>query len=254
MLRPGLCSVTYRELTPAEVIDLARDAGLECIEWAGDVHVPAGDVAGAASVRGATEAAGLAVASYGSYLDFLGSEEEFALAAAGVVSAAAALGAPRIRVWAGRTGSAEADSQLRDLVVARIRHVADLTRPLGIDLGLEFHGHTLTDEVGSTLRLLEEVGRANVLTYWQPHQGMPSADALSTLRRVLERTSTIHAFSWWPMAERLELAERADLWRGAVEILAAAGGDHDVLLEFVPDDDPSLLASEAATLREWLHP
>ncbi len=252
MLRPGLCSVTYRALAPVEVIGLARDAGLECIEWAGDVHVPPGDATGAAAVREATEAAGLAVASYGSYLDFLGTRDEFAQAVAGVVTSAEALAAPRIRVWAGRTGSADASAAQRAQVVARIQYVADLAAPLGIDLGLEFHGGTLTDEVGSTERLLTEIDRENVLTYWQPHQGMPTAGALETLRRVLDRTSTVHVFSWWPMAERLELAERAGLWREAFGILTAGGGDHDVLLEFVPDDDPSLLASEAATLRELL--
>src|SRR5699024_1218075 len=119
----------------------------------------------------------------------------------------------------------------------------------GLDVGLEFHGRTLTDEIGSTLRLLEEIDRRSVLSYWQPHQDMPAPEALDTLRRVLPRTSTIHVFSWWPGHERLPLAERAELWREAFALLAAEGSDRDALLEFVPGDDPAVLRREADTLR-----
>ena len=166
-----------------------------------------------------------------------------------VIAAARALGAPRIRVWATRTGSAETSAEDRAVTVGRIRELADRVAAHGLELGLEFHGGTLTDEIGSTLRLLDEVGRTNVLTYWQPHQDMPVEPALDTLRRALPRTSTIHVFSWWPGHERLPLAERSDLWEPAFAILAANGADRDALLEFVPGDDPALLPREADTLR-----
>ncbi|ASK65627.1 sugar phosphate isomerase [Brachybacterium avium] len=252
MIRPGLCSVTFRELDVARIVELSADAGLACVEWAGDAHVPPGDVAAAEHARTLTEGAGLAVASYGSYLRFEGSDEEFAAQAAGVLTAARALGAPRIRVWAGRTGSAEASAAERAQIIARIRRFADDTAAHGIDLGLEFHGRTLTDEITSTLRLLQEIDHDRVLSYWQPHQGMSDGDALETLRQVLPRTSTIHVFSWWPMHERLPLAERAPLWREAFGILAAEGSDRDALLEFVPQDDPGMLAREAESLRELI--
>ncbi|MGO3210135.1 MAG: sugar phosphate isomerase/epimerase family protein, partial [Brachybacterium sp.] len=114
------------------------------------------------------------------------------------------------------------------------------------------NGRTLTDEIGSTLRLLEEIDRATVLSYWQPHQGMATPEALETLREVLPRTSTIHVFSWWPTNERLPLSQRAELWRDAFAILATEGSDRDALLEFVPADDPSLLGREADTLRQLI--
>ena len=252
MIRPGLCSVTFRELDAERVVELAAEAGLACVEWAGDVHVPPGDTAAAERARSLTESAGLAVASYGSYLRFDGTDEEFAAESEAVLAAARALGAPRIRVWAGRTGSAETPAAERSRIAARIREVAQAAGAHGIDLGLEFHGGTLTDEIGSTLRLLEEIGHDRVLSYWQPHQGMPEGDALHTLRQVLPRTSTIHVFSWWPRHERLPLTDRAALWRVVFTVLAAEGSDRDALLEFVPGDDPSVLAREALSLRELI--
>ncbi|MEZ5208343.1 MAG: hypothetical protein R2690_15535 [Acidimicrobiales bacterium] len=65
---PGLCSVTFRALAVPAVVDLAAEAGLEAIEWGGDVHVPPGDVRRAAAAAQATLATGLRVGSYGSYL------------------------------------------------------------------------------------------------------------------------------------------------------------------------------------------
>ena len=65
-MRLGMCSVTLRALPVDAVLRVAVDAGLACVEWGGDVHVPCGDLAAADRVRALTAAAGLAVASYGS--------------------------------------------------------------------------------------------------------------------------------------------------------------------------------------------
>lgn len=249
MIRPGLCSVTFRDLDVPAVVDHARAAGLECLEWAGDVHVPPGDLTAARTARVLTEQAGLAVASYGSYLRFVGADEEVRAEGEAVIAAARALGAPRIRVWASRTGSADATAEERALIVRRIREFAERAAAHGIGVGLEFHGRTLTDEIGSTLRLLDEIDHPAVRSYWQPHQDMPDGEALSTLRRVLPRTSTIHVFSWWPGHERLALSERSELWEQVFTVLAAQGEDRDALLEFVPGDDPALLRRETDTLR-----
>lgn len=254
MIRPGLCSVTLRALGAPAVVRLAAEAGLECLEWAGDAHVPPGDLAAARRARELTEQAGLAVASYGSYLRFEGADEKVRAEGGAVLAAARELGAPRIRVWAGSTGSADVPAPERARIARRLQEFADLAGAHDIEVGLEFHGRTLTDEISSTLRLLGEVDRANLRSYWQPPQGMPEAEALETLRRALPHLSTLHVFSWWPRSERLPLSARAELWRQAFAMVAAAGGEHDALLEFVPEDDPSLLRSETATLRELLPP
>jgi hypothetical protein len=44
MIRTGLVSVTFRQLSAEEIIKLVVCAGLEGIEWGGDIHVPHGDL------------------------------------------------------------------------------------------------------------------------------------------------------------------------------------------------------------------
>jgi sugar phosphate isomerase/epimerase len=40
MIHTALASVTFRHLTFEEIIELVRKAGLDGIEWGGDIHVP----------------------------------------------------------------------------------------------------------------------------------------------------------------------------------------------------------------------
>src|SRR5207249_324086 len=110
-----------RKLSPAEIISLTQRAGLRSIEWGGDIHVPAGNLACAADVRRQTEDAGLSVSAYGSYYR-VGQTEPFEP----VLESAVALGAPTIRVWAGNIASSQADPQYRALVIRESRRIATL--------------------------------------------------------------------------------------------------------------------------------
>ena len=109
----GLVSVTYRRLPAEAVVRLAKDAGLACIEWGSDVHVPETDPAGARRVGEFTRAVGLSVASYGTYYR-LGQGQDFSA----YLTAAEALGAPSLRLWAGTRGSDAVDAATRRLWTA----------------------------------------------------------------------------------------------------------------------------------------
>ena len=248
-LRPGLCSVTLRAQPPAAVVRLAADAGLACVEWGGDVHVPPGEPGTAEAVRASTERAGLAVSGYGSYFRATAPD---AAEIDRVVATAVRLGAPRIRIWAGTVGSATATPADRAAVAEAAGRLVDRAAEHAITVAFEFHGGTLTDDPASTLRLLRAVDRPTVGSYWQPPNGRPDAEALAGLATVLDQVMAVHVFSWWPDSQRLPLAARAPLWRAAFATLRQARRPLDALLEFVPDDDPTLLAGEAATLRDLL--
>ncbi|MFJ4877169.1 sugar phosphate isomerase/epimerase family protein [Streptomyces sp. NPDC088745] len=240
----GLCSVTFRRLPAAEVAGCAARAGLEAVEWGADVHAPPGEPATVRAVREATDRHGLVCCSYGSY--FRASPGEAAGFPA-VARAAVLLGAPRIRVWAGGTGSAATAPDARRTTAAGLREAARIAADHGLELATEFHMGTLTDTVASTVRLLDEVGADNVRTYWQPPLDTPDEEALAGLAELGDRVTAVHVFSWWPGNSRLPLAAREDLWSAALRRVNGRG--IEALLEFVPGDDPAVLAREAATLR-----
>lgn len=231
--------MTLRAQSPVDVVRIAAAAGLQSIEWGGDVHVPPGDKRAAETARQATADAGLSVASYGSYyragVDPPGSVGP-------IVEAAVAIGAPRIRIWAGKVGSAAATETDWVGVIAGAQVMREAADPAGIEVAFEFHGGTLTDDPAATARLATAAG---VGTYWQPPVGLADDDALDGLRTVREHVRALHVFAWWPTTERLPLAHRESLWRKAFALVPAT----DALLEFVPGDDPATIATEAASLR-----
>lgn len=241
----GLCSVTLRKLPVRDVAAAAGAAGLDVVEWGADVHAPVGDPGKIALARDAAAEHGLLSCSYGSYFRAgpqPGREFEE------VARAASLLGACRVRVWAGTVASGDASSDIRCGVTAALTDAADIAADHGLQLALEYHGGTLTDSPSSTLSLLDDIGRENVSTYWQPPVGMSDGDALADLHMVLERVSALHVFSWWPRHERHPLSSRADLWRRVFALFRSVGRPVDALLEFVPDDDPTVLHREAVTL------
>ncbi|MCF3138453.1 sugar phosphate isomerase/epimerase [Paenarthrobacter sp. AR 02] len=240
-LTPGICSVTLRAHGIDDVVRVSAEAGLAGIEWGTDVHVS--DTESAAHAKRATEDAGLRVLSLGSYYR-CGAFGDFGRA----LDLATALGAPRIRVWAGELGSEGAGPEHWDSVVTDTQRIADLGAERGVTIAFEYHGNTLTDSPGTTLELLNRVNHANVGTYWQPAVGLSDQQALDSLHQVLPHVVGVHCFSWGPEAERFPLRNRKLLWQTVTDVLRGNGKDMDIMLEFVEDDLPENVLNDAAFL------
>lgn len=256
MLFGGLVSITFRKLTPREIVGWVAQSGLTGIEWGGDVYVPHGDLAQARRVAELTVGAGLTVAAYGSYYR-AGASEAAGLAFGRVLETAAALAAPTVRVWAGDRGSAEMDASQRAAVVADLRRIAGLAGAAGVTVSLEFHRGTLTDTNDSAARLLAEVAHPNLRAYWQPPVAAAPAYCLAGLRALVPALTNVHAFHWLadsPTAAvaRRPLAEGAAVWRPYLAEVAATGRDHFVLIEFVRDETPEQFLEDAQALQTWL--
>lgn len=238
-LVPGLVSVTFRQLAPDEIIALVVAHGLRAVEWGGDVHVPVGDLVVAREVGRRCVDAGIAVEAYGSYYRGTG---DFGP----VLETALALGASRVRVWAGELGSGDETDRVG--VVDGLRRAGELAAGAGVELAVEYHAGTLTDTLSSALELFAAVPALKA--YWQPPVGSSLQDALAAVPALAPVTA--HVFSWDDSGRRLPLADRADLWRPVLASLATLPGTRYALLEFVRDDHPRAFAEDAAVLRGWL--
>jgi len=247
MIRPGLVSITFRDLDPGRIIDLVKEAGLDGIEWGGDIHVPHGDVRRAHEVAALTCDAGLRVAAYGSYYE-AGEDEPGSTDFESVLATARALSAPCIRIWAGNRGSGDADPAYRKIVRDDVRRVTDLSAEKGIRIALEWHTGTLTDVLSSARDLLDDLPHPNLTTLWQPTPGRTQDRCLDEIAALKDRLSNLHVYHWRNRHERCSLADGADSWR---KYFQAASGSEDryALLEFVPDDSPEEFLKDARTLR-----
>jgi len=249
-VKTGLTSITFRNLSPAEIVRLVAEAGLDGIEWGGDVHVPPGDRETAREVRKMSEDTGITVSSYGSYYR-LGQEEPGVFDR--ILETAEALAAPTIRVWAGDRGSAEAKPEYRLRIVEESRAIAEQALGAGMVVAFEFHGHTLTDTNASAFRLMQEVAHDNIRTYWQQMIGASVEERLEGLKMLMPWLDNIHCFHWvGPECERRALVEGGNEWSGYLSEAARSGWNGYVLLEYVKDDCPEAFREDAAALKRLI--
>lgn len=249
----GLVSVTFRKLSPAEIVEIVREACLESIEWGGDIHVPPGDIARAGEVAAMTRDAGLRTAAYGSYYR-LGISEEDGMSFESVLATALTLGAPLIRVWAGRRGSDAVREAEKSRVWRDGLRVAEMAAATGLKIGIEFHANTLHDTPAAARELLGKLDHPNIFSLWQPLPTLPAEDREESLATVLPRLCHVHVYHFPPDSpfRLLPLAEGADCWRRWMCRIEEVKGRVPALLEFVRDDAVEQYRADALALREIL--
>lgn len=253
MYQAGLVSITFRQLKPEAIVKLVQESGLTGIEWGGDVHVPHGELMTAREVAKMTADHGLKVAAYGSYYRLNQSESE-GLSFDTVLKTAVSLGAPSIRVWAGRKASADADDAHWTRVVEESLRIAEMAAKENIEIAYEYHCNTLTDTPESTARLLDAAQHPNLFTLWQPTNGETTEYCLDALEQVLPRLHNLHVFHWWPDTKtRHPLKEGEEPWARYLEKSKdSPRKDRYCLLEFVKDNLPEQFLADAKALKNWL--
>jgi sugar phosphate isomerase/epimerase len=258
--------VTFRQLEPATIVDVCVGAGLDGIEWGGDVHAPPGDPTHAGRLRQHCFDNGIEIASYGSYACALTEAGDRTPTSLGphdfdaALETALALGAPSIRVWPGSRPSAATDDRGRDRVITQLRTWAEQASEVGVSVSVEHHRDTLTDTAESAGRLQREVDHPNLYAYWQAADYFDDAGPdhlaeLTALRQLLPDLSHLHVFWYRNWFDRWPLADGAVLWPAALALTTETGRwphDRYALLEFVRDDNPASLREDADALRTWL--
>lgn len=243
----GLTSVTFRHLSPSEIIRLAQKANMDGIEWGGDIHVPAGDKPTAKIVKEQTMHAGLQVFSYGSYYR-LSENARWRAALEPVLQSAAALGAPVVRIWAGELGSAQTTPHLREKLLHNLCESCKMAQDYGLSLALEYHRNTLTDTAESTLHLLQQANCKNLSTYWQTNPDLLTEAHIQEITLLLPYISNIHVFNWGKGDIRLPLKSGLENWKKYFSLLNCKARNY--IMEFVRNDSAGQFLEDAALLKD----
>lgn len=251
MIKAGLCSVSFKQKTPREVVELTLKAGLCGIEWIGNVHVPAGDVSNARKVGELTRNAGLEIAAYGSIFR-LGTGDDIVPH----LESAVALGAREMRIWAGTSGkpSAEYTTEERLALVCEAKAASHKASEFGISLSTECHDGSLTDCLRSQLLFLNEVNRPNFRTYWQELLNLPENEQIPSLSAVRDsgKLTNIHVYQYKVFdggRERQLISAGFDKWKERFELFKNDTSVRYALLEFVKDNSEESFLDDAKTLR-----
>lgn len=250
MLKAGLVSKTFQHKSINEVLLLCQKAGLKGIEWSENAHISAGDPAGAEELRRKTEAAGLSVAGYGSYFR-LGTEEDPEAAFAKSLLSAEALGAPYIRIWAGRKPSCEVSKQEMHKLAEEAHRISAMAASKGILVALEWHRNTLTDTNESAMAFLDAANHPNLQCLWQPTCALNMEERCAGIDLLEDRgiLLNLHVYYWPEQNLRRPLREGEDLWRTYLSHVHSEE-DRYALLEFVMDNSEAQFLEDATVLHD----
>ncbi len=243
----GICSVSFRNLQPEEIINATADAGLVGIEWGSDVHIPPGAIKKAKYITALMKEKGMKNLSYGTYfgvdqLEFEKLED--------YLKTAQALETDIVRIWApSKSRSAMSDSEY-SLYVDFMQKVADKAASYGITVCFECHCGTLVENPCDALQYLKDIDRKNVKMYWQPNQYVDCEKNLQSANMLSEYIVNVHVFHWKGQ-ERFPLSSGLEEWSRYKKVLDTdAEQQRSFLLEFMHDDSLGSLKASADTLHQ----
>lgn len=247
-MKTSLVSVTFRKKSLEEVVSLAKAAGLDAIEWGGDVHVLPTDPAAAAKALKLCEENGLEISAYGSYFGKL-PEHDFA----SVLETALALKTDVIRIWAGWgfRHSSECSPENRAIFTANIKKAVEMAAAKGVKVATEFHPNTLTDDIDSALQLLADV--PGLYTYWQPRYTQSIEACLSDIRRLGKKCINVHIFQRNAENKKAPLAEGKEKWAACLSEIKAVTDARSVGIEFVMGDTEEQFFADAEVTKELVN-
>ena len=242
MFTPGLVSISFRSLTPEDILQNMVKAELFAVEWGSDVHAPAEDIPRLRKIAALQKQYGITCCSYGTYFKF-GQNDVAELEQ--YFAAAKILGADILRLWCGTRSYLDYTASEKAELFAQCRKAAAMAEAHGMTLCMECHPKTFTDELQGALELMDAVNHPNFRMYWQPNQHKPEAEKVAYATAIAPYTTHLHVFQWQEK-EKFPLETGKENWK---TYLSAFSGHHYLLLEFMPDNDPASLPREAETLR-----
>lgn len=161
-LKIGVASVTFRNKTVSEVVEIAKNAEVSYIEWGADVHVKTAEDAKAA--KELCDANGIKISSYGSYYR-VGSHDKENWEQ--ICKNAEIMGASSVRVWLGSKDSEETSEDEYRNLLEDLTHICEVAEKYNLLVCPECHDNTFNNNTSAVIRLKKELNKENFRTYFQ---------------------------------------------------------------------------------------
>lgn len=238
--KSGLCSISFRDLTPTEIIENMKEVGLSYIEWGSDVHAP---IEKAEEISILQKQHNIVCCSYGTYFVLgdtpLSELEKY-------IGAAKILETDILRLWCGTKNSEDYTEFEKTQLFEECKSAAKIAEQYGVVLCMECHNNTYTNSKESALELMKAINNDCFKMYWQPNQFKSENENYEYARLLSQYVVNIHIFNWEEQ-NRYPLSEAKITWQ---RYLTCFDRNQMLLLEFMPDDKIESLSSETEALKE----
>ncbi len=182
----GLCSVTFRKLSAAKVVEIAKKAGIGYIEWGGDIHVT--NTEEARIVKSVCDNEGIKICSYGSYYRVgCGDKNKWEE----ICRIAKAMGAASVRVWLGDKNSEDASQADYNRILGDLKHICTVAKKYNLLVCPECHDNTYNNNTDAFLKILNDVKADNFKTYFQSRYFRYDYD-IDRIERTFDHIENVH--------------------------------------------------------------
>lgn len=161
-LKIGVASVTFRNKTPEEIVEIAKKAGVSFIEWGADVHVKTFD--DAEKVKKLCDENNIKISSYGSYYRVGSNKKEDWES---ICKNAHVMGARSIRVWLGNKDSEKTTEEEYANFLSDLEFMCDKAGEYNLLVCPECHDNTFNNNTDAIIRLKNDLKKDNFKTYFQ---------------------------------------------------------------------------------------
>lgn len=237
----GIVSVSFRKHTPREILQTAKNAGLECVEWGSDIHAPYDDLNKIKEMVGLQKEYKISCSAYGTYFK-LGTSDINELEK--YIYAAKLLGTDILRLWCGDKKREDYSETEKAFLMSECKKAAEIAEKNNVTLCMECHNKTYTETIDGALGLMNTVNSQNFLMYWQPNQFRSVEENIEYAEKISPYVKNIHVFNW-KGRDRYPLEDSIDTW---IKYLYCFDNAETLSLEFMPDDNIESLEKEANSL------
>lgn len=222
----GVASVTFRNKTLEEVVEIAKNAGVSFIEWGADVHVKT--LADARKAKKLCDENGITVSSYGSYYRVGNNDAD---GWKKICENAREMGASSVRVWLGNKDSEKTDAQEYENLLSDLRDMCVVAKEHGLLVCPECHDNTFNNNTDAFLKIRNDLGADNFKTYFQSRYFRFDYD-IDRIERTFDYIENVHvSYRDLKKEQRFRKKDRAYLDKLLLK-LDEKGFDGIVLVEF----------------------
>ncbi len=242
-LKIGVASVTFRNKTVSEVVEIAKKTDTEFIEWGGDVHVKT--LEEAAEAKKLCDENGIKICSYGSYYRVGCRDrkkwEEICLIAS-------TMGAFSVRVWLGDKDSEKTSPMEYAALLEDLKTMCCVAKGYNLIVCPECHDNTYNNSTDAFLKIREELGADNFKTYFQSRYFRYDHD-IDRIERTFEFIENVHV-SYRDLFKEQRFRKKDKKYLGRLlEKLTEMGFDGVVLIEFTKGSKEKNYIRDIAKLR-----
>ncbi|MBQ5824249.1 MAG: sugar phosphate isomerase/epimerase [Clostridia bacterium] len=241
----GMTSVTFRNKTVAEIVEICCREGVEYIEWGSDVHIKT--LEDALETKRLCDEAGLTVSSYGSYYRVgSGTAAEWR----SLCENASAMGAQSIRVWLGTKDSEKTSDEEYRLLLEDCHSICDVASEYGIIVCPECHDNTFNNNTDAIIRFRAELGRDNFKTYFQSRYFRMEYD-LDRIDRTFDFIKDMHVSYSDLKREQMFRKKDKNYLDTLLRKMISKGFEGIVMLEFTQDSSEKAFAEDIRKLKSY---